>query len=67
MKGVPKALGAQVALERDVSLEEGGRVAELAPGGVREAQKGCGDHLDRAIAEGARDAQASWPNLTALL
>ena len=43
---------AQVALERDVPLEEGRRVAELAPGGVRLAQKGCCHHLDRAIAEG---------------
>jgi hypothetical protein len=30
--GRPEALEAEVALERDVSLEEGGRVAELAPG-----------------------------------
>ena len=56
--GRPKALGAQVALERDdVSLEEGGRLAELAPVDVRPTQKGRGDHLDRAIAEGARHTQ----------
>jgi hypothetical protein len=48
---------AQVVLERDVPLEEGGRGAELAPDGVRHAQKGRRDHLDRTIAEGSRDAQ----------
>ena len=32
---MPEALVAQVALEREVPLEEGGRVAELAAGGVR--------------------------------
>jgi hypothetical protein len=30
-----ETLGLQVALERDVPLEQGGRRAELAPGGVR--------------------------------
>src|SRR6185295_5267419 len=55
--GRPEALVAQVALERDVPLEEGGRLAELAPGGVRPAEKGRGDHLDRAITEGSRDTQ----------
>ncbi len=55
--GRPEALVAQVALERDVPLEEGGCVAELAPGDVRLAQEGRCDHLDRAIAEGSRDAQ----------
>ena len=59
--GRPEALGAQVALERDVTLEEGGRIAEFAPGGVRHAQKGRGDHLDRAIAEGSRNAEALLP------
>ena len=57
--GRPEALGAQVALERDVPLEEAGRVAELAPGDVRHAQKGRGDHLGRAIAEGS--ARGSRP------
>ena len=36
-------------------------VAELAPGGVRPAQKGRGDYLDRAITEGAREAQGLVP------
>src|SRR5262249_36562635 len=56
-----KALSAQAALERDVPLEEGGRVAELAPGEVRQAQKGRGGHLDRALAGGARDAEGLPP------
>src|SRR5215813_14285792 len=59
--GRPEALVAQVALERDVPLKEGDRVAELAPGGVRHAQEGRGDHLDRAIVEGARDTQGLLP------
>jgi hypothetical protein len=63
--GRPEALVAQVALERDVPLEEGSRVAELAPGGVRHAQIRRCDHLDRAIAEGSRNRQASCPKLTA--
>ncbi len=36
--GPPKALGAQIALECDVPLEQGRRVAELASGDVRQAQ-----------------------------
>src|SRR4029450_9018309 len=35
----------------------GARLAVLAPGGVRPAEKGRGDHLDRAITEGSRDTQ----------
>jgi hypothetical protein len=50
-------LVAQVALERDVLLEECGRLAEPAPGGVRHAQIRSCDHLDRAIAKGSRDTQ----------
>jgi hypothetical protein len=57
----PEALVAQVALERDVPLEQGGRVAELAPGGVASAQKGRCDHLGRAIAESSRDTQGLLP------
>src|SRR5262245_54635121 len=34
----PEALVAQVALERNVPLEQSGRVPELAPGGVRRAE-----------------------------
>src|SRR5262245_24253705 len=55
--GGAEALVAQVALESDVPLEQGGRVAELAAGGVRHAQEVRCDYLDRAIAEGWRDAQ----------
>ena len=43
----PEALEALVALKRDdVALEQGGRFAELAPGGVGHAQEGRRDHLD---------------------
>ena len=55
--GYPEALEAQVALERDVPLQQGGRGAELAPGDARHAQIQRCDHLDRAIAEGARDGE----------
>ena len=65
--GRPEALVAQVALERDVPLEEGDRISELAPGGVRHAQKGRGDHLDRAIAKGLRDAQGLLPESDGLV
>ena len=57
----PEALEAQVALERDVPLKQGGRIAELAPGGVCHAQEGRCDHLNRAIAEGARDGEGFLP------
>ena len=65
--GRPEALVAQVALERDVPLEQGGRRAELAPDGVRRAKKGCCDHLDRAIAEGSPDAQRLLPESDGLV
>src|SRR5262245_65429464 len=52
---------AQLALERDVPLEQDGRVAELAPDGVRSSQVGRRDHLDRAIAEGSGEAQGFLP------
>src|SRR5262249_55711220 len=56
-RGRPEALGAQIALERDIPLEEGSRIAELASCEVRAAKTGCCDHLDRAVAEGARDCE----------
>ncbi len=59
--GSPEALVAQIALEGNVSLEEGGRMAKLAPGRVCPAQKGRGRHLDRTIAKGPRDAQGLMP------
>jgi len=59
--GGPETLEAQGTLERDVPLEEDERVVELAPSDVRYAQKGRGDHLDRAIAESARDVQGLLP------
>jgi hypothetical protein len=55
--GSAKALVAKVTLERGVPLQQWNCVAELAPGDVRHAQQGHGKHLDRAIAEGAREAQ----------
>jgi len=58
----------QVALERgDVPLEQGGRVAELAPGNVRDAQVGRCDHLDRAIAESPPDRQGLLPESDGLV
>jgi hypothetical protein len=42
----PETLGAEIALERDVPLEEGDRIAELAPGDVRHAQEGRCDDFD---------------------
>jgi hypothetical protein len=52
---------AEVALDRDVPLEEGGCLAELAPGGVGQPQQGRRDHFDRAIAKGARETQGLLP------
>src|SRR5262249_15767949 len=53
--GRSKALVPQVAVQRDhVPLKQSYRIGELAPEAVRQAQKGCRDHLGRAIAEGAR-------------
>src|SRR5215470_5849045 len=59
--GRPETLVAQVALERDDPLEEGGRVAELAARGMRWTQVDRCDDLDRAIADGSRDAQSFLP------
>src|SRR5262249_8594396 len=55
--GRPKARIAQLALERDVPLEQDGRIPELAPDGMRSTQVGRRDNLDRAIAQGSGDAQ----------
>jgi len=63
----PEALQTQVTLERDVPLQQCNRVAELAPHEVRPAQNGRGDHLDRAIAEGARDAEGLPPESDGLV
>ena len=60
-RGPPKALVAEVALEGDVPLEQWNRVGELAPSSMRHAQNGRGDHLDRAITEGPREAQGFLP------
>jgi hypothetical protein len=62
-EGRPEALIAQVALERNIPLGEGGRVAELAAGSMRPAQIGRCDDLDRAIAEGARETQGLPPRI----
>src|SRR4030095_4044441 len=63
--GDPEALVAQVTLERDVTLEEGGRIAELAPGDVRPAQKGCCNHRPNPWRSLDRGGQGLLPNLTA--
>ena len=63
--GRPEALVEQIALEREVPLEERDGVPELAPGDVRHAEKGRRDDLDRGLAESPSDAQGLPPNLTA--
>src|SRR5262249_8778378 len=50
-------LVAEIAVERDVTLEQGGCLAEVATSGVRQAQKGRCEHLDRAVVERPREAQ----------
>src|SRR5262249_19679919 len=52
------ALVAQIRLKGDIVLKKNLRLGELPLGGVRSRQIGRGDHLDRLIAEGARDAQS---------
>src|SRR5215831_13601355 len=52
-----EALIAEVALQRDVPLEKGDRLAEFTSAGVRHAQERRGDHLDRAIAKGLGNAK----------
>ena len=65
--GGPESFEAVIALEREVPLEQACRVAELTPGEVCEAQKVRRDHLDRAIAEGARDGEGLRPESGSLV
>ena len=53
----PNAVMAQIAVKRDVPREEAGRVAVIAPEDVCHAQAHRCVHLDRAIAEDAREGE----------
>src|SRR5215470_16692693 len=57
-----EALVAKVAFECDVSLEQGGCIAKLAPRFLHEAKKARRHYFDRAIAEGARDSEGFLPH-----
>src|SRR5262249_17734710 len=60
------ALRAQVALERDIPLEQSRRMIELAPGDVRQAENVRCDHLYRVIAQRARNGEGLFPEADCL-
>src|SRR5262249_13985484 len=59
--GCSETLVARVALERDVRLEDGDRLAELPPSAGHHAKRAGGNGIERAIAKGPCDAQSLLP------
>jgi hypothetical protein len=58
---------AQIAVYRDDSLEQRGRISELTPSDMRDALSHRYNHLAPAIADGLRDGQGLLPESDGLV